>query len=209
MAEKLGFQQIFRQGRAVHGDQRLVRAGAALMQGAGHQLLAGAGFAGDQHSGFSRGHGTDDLKHVLDRLAAAQNARTGRGVGELAAQFAVFHAQAGMFNGLFQRMFKGLEIQGLDQIIIRAQAQGLHSGFHRRIGRHQHHRQRRIIFQNALERVNAVHARHAHIGQHRIKGLFPHPVHGFVAVGGLIHRVAPGPQHGFEHAAVGIVVIDH
>ncbi len=114
-----------------------------------------------------------------------------------------------MLYGLFQRVSEGFKIQRLDQIVVRAQAQGLHSGFHRGIGRHEHHRQGRIIGQNALEGADAVHARHAHIGKHHVKGFFMHQGHGIVAVGGFLHRISPGTEHGSEHAAMGIVVINH
>jgi hypothetical protein len=49
MPEQFAFQQLIRQRAAVLGDERSLRAQAVVMQRTGKQLLAGAGFAGQQH----------------------------------------------------------------------------------------------------------------------------------------------------------------
>ena len=51
MAEQFAFQQGFRNGGAIDGDERLVPARAVVVNGAGDHFLAGAAFAGDQHIG--------------------------------------------------------------------------------------------------------------------------------------------------------------
>jgi hypothetical protein len=49
MPEQLAFGQALHDGGAVDGNERPVGAGTALVYGAGHQLLAGAGGAGNEH----------------------------------------------------------------------------------------------------------------------------------------------------------------
>ena len=49
MPEELALQELVRHGPRVLGDEGLVRPGAVVVQGARQQLLAGAGFAGQQH----------------------------------------------------------------------------------------------------------------------------------------------------------------
>jgi ABC-2 type transport system permease protein len=49
VAEKLGLQQALRQRPAVDDDEGAARPGGGLVEGAGHQLLAGPGLALDQH----------------------------------------------------------------------------------------------------------------------------------------------------------------
>jgi hypothetical protein len=49
MAEQLRFDQLARDRRHVDGDERPLAALAVIVQRAGNQLLAGAGFAGDHH----------------------------------------------------------------------------------------------------------------------------------------------------------------
>ena len=54
VAEQLALDQAGRQGGAVDLDERLVAPRAGRVDGAGDQLLAGAGLAGDQHRGVGR-----------------------------------------------------------------------------------------------------------------------------------------------------------
>ena len=49
VAEQLAFQQVFRDGAAVDGDERLLGARAEVVQRAGQRLLAGAALAEQQH----------------------------------------------------------------------------------------------------------------------------------------------------------------
>ena len=55
MAEELAFQQVFRDGGAVHRHHGPLRPGAVLMDEPGQHLLAGPGFSGNQHGGLAVG----------------------------------------------------------------------------------------------------------------------------------------------------------
>ena len=55
MAEELGFEQGFRQGRAVDGDHRVLLPAAAGVNQAGDNFLADTAFAGDEHFGVAAG----------------------------------------------------------------------------------------------------------------------------------------------------------
>ena len=97
VAEELGFDQVARDRRHVDGDERALAALAVIVQRAGHELLAGAGFAGDHHGEVGRhqpGQRPVDLLHggraadqrdvlVLGRTGCAAATRraaaTGRG----------------------------------------------------------------------------------------------------------------------------------
>ena len=68
MAEQLALDQRLGQRPAVDRDERLVGPQAVLMHGPGDQLLAGAGFAQDQHGRVRR---RDLLDQPLDLLHAA------------------------------------------------------------------------------------------------------------------------------------------
>ena len=65
VAEDFAFDQRFRNGGAVDGDERLALARAELVDGARHQLLAGAAFAGDQHRGGAGRHHLDQVEDLL------------------------------------------------------------------------------------------------------------------------------------------------
>ena len=54
VAEKLAFDQRFRQRGAVDGDKRPLPPRAERMYRARHHFLSGAALAGDQHASFAR-----------------------------------------------------------------------------------------------------------------------------------------------------------
>ena len=67
MAEELALDEILGDGGTVELHQDPVLAGALRMDGAGDDLLAGAGLAQEEHAGIGRG----DLAHVLHHRAQA------------------------------------------------------------------------------------------------------------------------------------------
>ena len=70
VAEELRFQQVFGDGAAVDGDERLLGARAEIVQGAGEGLLAGAAFAEQEHGDVGGGEAFDgaaDLQHRVRR----------------------------------------------------------------------------------------------------------------------------------------------
>ena len=56
IAEQFAFGQVFRECRAVEGQEGCAKAVADGMAGAGHQLFAGAGLALDQQGRIKRRH---------------------------------------------------------------------------------------------------------------------------------------------------------
>ena len=56
MSEELAFHETGRDGGAIHFDERAVAARTEIVQGAGHQFLAGSSFAVNQDSGRRAGH---------------------------------------------------------------------------------------------------------------------------------------------------------
>ena len=65
MAEQFVFDQMVRQGAAIDRDERLVGALALVVDGAGSQFLAAAGFAADEYGGVIAGNLVDCRQHVL------------------------------------------------------------------------------------------------------------------------------------------------
>ena len=74
VAEQLALDQVFGQRAAIDGDERHVASRALVVHGAGHQFLAGAGFAADQHGGVRGGDFRDQLADALHRQAVADQA---------------------------------------------------------------------------------------------------------------------------------------
>ena len=64
MTEQFAFDEICRQCRAVDLDERILRPEAVVMDGVGHQFLAGSTFPANQHRGVAFAHLGDHLEHV-------------------------------------------------------------------------------------------------------------------------------------------------
>src|SRR5262249_46402717 len=64
-AEGLALQDPLRERAAVERHERPLGAGAARVDGPGHQLLARARLAPDQHAGFGMGHPLDEIAYAL------------------------------------------------------------------------------------------------------------------------------------------------
>ena len=75
--EEFALQQRVRDGRAIDGDERLVRPVAVLVNRPRDQFLAGAGRAADEDSRGRGGHAADFL---VDRLHGAAVADDGRAI---------------------------------------------------------------------------------------------------------------------------------
>src|SRR5690606_33517483 len=79
VAEELALHELGGYRAAVHGHERAVPPRPALVDHAGHELLAGAGLAGDVHGRLAAGHLVDHLAHPPHRLGVADQARAAAG----------------------------------------------------------------------------------------------------------------------------------
>ena len=68
VAEELRVQEPFREGPAVHPDERAVLSGGPRVDGPGHQFLPGPGLPVDHDGGVALGHPLDPPEHVLHLL---------------------------------------------------------------------------------------------------------------------------------------------
>jgi hypothetical protein len=66
--EELGLEEVLRNCGAVDGNERLVVAGALAVHEAGHDLLAGAGLAGNQNAGLAGRDLLGEAEHAMHRL---------------------------------------------------------------------------------------------------------------------------------------------
>ncbi|OPZ52573.1 MAG: hypothetical protein BWY90_01064 [Deltaproteobacteria bacterium ADurb.BinA014] len=71
MAKKFALQQAFRERRTIYRSEWFKRAVAAVMQRARHQLLARAGFAGNQNRGVEIGQILQQTVNILHGLISA------------------------------------------------------------------------------------------------------------------------------------------
>ena len=67
MTEQLALEQALGETRALHRDEHAVGPGAVLVDGAGHQFLAGAGFPEQQHRCIAGCHPLHQFEHAAER----------------------------------------------------------------------------------------------------------------------------------------------
>ena len=76
VAEQLAFQQGFRNGRAVDGDERLGLAQALVVERFGDQVFAGSVLAFEQDGGgFAGGHAPHEIHHLAHGRAIRRSPR--------------------------------------------------------------------------------------------------------------------------------------
>ena len=73
MTKELALEQILRNRRTIHLDQRAIGARTLRMYGTGDQLLANAGFAQNQHAGGRLGYRLDLRHHELQGRTLADH----------------------------------------------------------------------------------------------------------------------------------------
>ena len=90
VAKKFAFKQIARNRSAIDFDQGASRALAAFVNGARNQFFAGAGFAQNQHVGFTLGNQRNLIQHFFQRQTFADNVAEQSLLFDFFAQVIVF-----------------------------------------------------------------------------------------------------------------------
>ena len=165
MAKHLAFEQIFRNGGAVHGHPRLVPAGGVTVDRARNHLLARAGFAIDQHGcrrgrdlldGVAHRHhggrmGDQTIKTRLNRCCLTRvHRRTSRAVPLLLRPFQAGHHV--------------IDLERFRKIVENAAFHRLDRRLNRCVGRKKDDRHIGGDVLDLLEKRHAVHRRHPEIG---------------------------------------------
>ena len=187
VAEQFAFQQVFRDGGAIDRDKRGFGARAVLVDGAGDQFLARAGFAPDEHGDGLGGDAADFLAHVLHRAAGADEGRSALGWG--VGQGHGFTHEAAGIHGAMQHADEGRHLERLLQVIVSAELGGLDGGLNRAVRGHQHDGQARLSVVKLPHEFQAAESRQAQVGQHHIA---------FVVAGAAQALVAAAADGDFE-----------
>ena len=125
----------------------------------GHQLLAGAALALDQHRRVRRRDADDHALHRLHRSRDADQLANPQLLTQPAPQRVDLLPQEASLQDMAQEVAQLLEDQGLGEIVIRAQLQRLHRGGDGGVAGHHQHLDRRIVALEVPEKLHAVHLR--------------------------------------------------
>ena len=143
MAEQLAFEELFGDGGAVDGYEGGFGPRAAVVDGLGHDFLAGAGFAGDEHVGAAR-RDFPDVAQQGEVGRALPDELPGRGGLELFAQIPVVPPERVIPQRAGDGGFEGVELERLHRVVERPFLDDLHSLLERGVGGHDHHGQIRV-----------------------------------------------------------------
>ncbi len=212
MAEQLRLDGALRHRAAVDGDEGVAAPRAALVDGPGDQVLAGAGLAEQQHVGLHLADALDHGGEALDRRGAPHQAGAGGGLLglQLGAQPAVLQAQATLLHAAAHHLHQALGGEGLLQEVPGALAHRLHRGGDVAVAGDQDHRQVGVAAAHLAQQRHAIHAGHADVADDDPGEVVAELGQGGLGAGVGQRRVA-GQLQGLAggDAQVGLVVDDH
>jgi hypothetical protein len=165
VAEQLAFDQVFRDRRAVDGNEGLVAALAALVDLARHQFLAAAAFAKNQHAGIVGGGGIDQAVDAFLRLRLADDLAAFLVGTALLAQPLVLGGQLVIAERLFHHAAQLDGVERFLHVIVGAFLEGGDGGLDGGKTGNKHDLNLGVARLDELEQVEAVGAGHAQVGE--------------------------------------------
>ena len=208
VTEEFAFDQVLRHGGAVELDEGRVGARALAVERAGHQFLAGAALALDEHGGLRARHLANEQAQILHHRAVAQQFVAALVILRMAQELVHLH-QLAVFLGLLERDGQMLRGKRLGQEGERAVAHALDRHVHRAVARNHHHQRLGRAGIHLLEQVDAVAIGQAHIDDHQIEVIVGQQRLRFGQSARAAHFVAAVAQLGFEGFANDQVVLQH
>ena len=171
MAEQFRFEQLAREGRAAHRDERLGGSRAQAVDFAGDEGFAGAAFAGQQEGDVE----LSGLFHLPEQLAHAvaaalfQATVLAAGSGRPAHRLGDGLAAAGA-AGIQNHAEQPLQIKRLGQVVVRTRPERAHGGFRFVHSGEHDHRHLGTERPQAGQNLDAVRVRQAMVQHHRLDG---------------------------------------
>ncbi|MEO6593647.1 MAG: hypothetical protein ABIP94_02715 [Planctomycetota bacterium] len=194
-AEEFALDQRVGHGGAVHGHERLVAPWRTEVQGLGHEPLAGARFAGQQHGRRRVAQQVELRQQLLHRRALTHEAGLATPPIEHGPQVAVLARGAAQLHGALEAQLQFFERERFGDEIRGAQAHGLDGGRDRAVRGHQHDDGVGIGRTHAGERGQAVGAGHLEVDDGEVewpllpaRDRFVAVVHGIDGVAGNARR---------------------
>ena len=202
VAEELALHQILRDRGRVDGDEGLLRPRAVRVQRPRHQLLAGAGLAGDQHRDLRLGQAADGAKHLLHGRRLADDLRRGDRLGRRGGPVPARQL------GPLHQLHRLVDVERLGQVFEGAALVGGHGGIQVRMRRHDDDRHVRVHGVHARQQFQAVDALHADVGHHHVGAGLLQGIQHLDRTGEGLHGHAAGLQGALQHPAYRFVVVD-
>jgi hypothetical protein len=205
MAEKLAFDQIFGNGRAIHLHQVVLRPPRALVQRFRDLLFSRPGLSGDQNGRFAPGHFLNDHQDLLHL----------RTFGDELTRFAFYRLQdlqlpclPLVIEGPHDFHLELVELERLLNVVIGPEAHRLDRRFDRSVGRHDHDDSIFVSLLRLPEDLQPIRLRHLHVGDHQVEVLLVQPANRLAAIGRRFHVVTVLAEHRLEVFSRNPLVLD-
>ena len=159
MTEELASGQIFTQGGAIEGDERVVCPDAVEVDGPGDQFLACAGFTPEKHGGSRI---LDLFDHPVDcnhRLTVADDIFEPVFSAQLAFQKGIACRKFPLFQGLFHDQTDVVDVKGLGDVILRPGFHGHDRRVDGAVGGNHDDADIGLVFLGRPQHIHAVHSR--------------------------------------------------
>ena len=190
VAEERGLEQVRRQVARVDGDERAIGARRVGVDGARHELLAGAALAGDENRRAARRRLHDQVEHLLHARAAADDARELLRLRlQALAQRGVLGHQLPPLHGVAHHDEHFVVLERLGDVVEGAALHRRDRGLDRRERRDHDHRQILVDLLQLLERRDAVDARHHHVDDRGVERRRARELEPFLAARRDLHAI--------------------
>src|SRR5208337_801948 len=210
VAEQFAFDEGGDERSAIDGNKGEVGHASVKVKGASHQFFAGSALAGNQDWGAGVFEAGDEAQDVLNAGGIADDAVDGGlGFGAFAEIKILFH-EADFVGHAAQEKAQFIErSKGLGNVIVGAELHGLDGGFDGAVAGHDGDLDAGVGALDLLEEFETGHARHDHIGEHHVHGLFLKQGEGRVPALGFEAGEAERLADGDAEAADGLLVVDN
>jgi len=171
VTEQLVLEEVGRERRAVDRDVPVARAGRQLVDGPGHQLLAGAALAEDEDVGVGPRHRLHEGEDLLHGGAGPDHPLEpgGRGVGGRPDGPQRFPG-ALRLQRLRDQQEEALGVDRFGEVIVGATLHRVDRRLDRAVAGEEHHGRRQASGLDGLDQLHAAEARHLEVRDHERDG---------------------------------------
>jgi len=213
MSEQLALKQGFGNCRAVDGQKRGILAVTVVIDGAGHQLLAGPTFARDEDGHVLGGNLPDKLINLLHPPMPADDLhhsprgrrRTGKQAGK---RHQLLHSAVN-FERICSNALQFLPIKGLGQIVVGSQLHGFDGGVGGAVGGHDDHGSLDLRSSHLTQRIQAVQTGHFVVEQDQIERFPGDQIQGRLAITAVPDVVSLFRKEATEKVNQALIIVDY
>ncbi|MNC44482.1 hypothetical protein D3C75_933880 [compost metagenome] len=174
------------------------------VQGVGHQLFTGTGFAIDQHGDVGVAQAADGAEHLLHRRRLADDFR---GAGQCRDDFQAL-LLLGVLVGALDQGNRFVDIERLGQVFEGAALIGRDSAVQIGVSGHDDDRQPWMLLANPCQKVQAAGAGHADVGNDHVRLLACQAAHHAIGAVEALGGHAFLLQGFFQDPADGAIIVD-